>query len=80
MDILDSLFPLNLMVGSNVGLGSATLSNTLTRSGHARIEIHSVDTNRRIVLDTEINVFADTETKVASLREVALAQLVFLDL
>jgi hypothetical protein len=65
---------------SNTGLASATLGNTLTRSGHAGVEVHSVNTNRRVVFDTEIDVFADTETEVASLREVALAELIFLDL
>ena len=47
---------------------------------HAAVEVHSVDTNRRVVLDAQINVFADTEAEVASLREVALPQLIFLDL
>lgn len=47
---------------------------------HAAVEIHAIDTNRRVVLDTKIDVFADTETKVASLGEVALAEFVFLDL
>jgi hypothetical protein len=47
---------------------------------HAAVEIHSVDTNRGVVLDTEIDVFADTEAEVASLREVALSEFVFLDL
>jgi hypothetical protein len=47
---------------------------------HAAVEIHSVDTNRRVVLDAQIDVFADTETEVASLRKVALPQLVLLDL
>jgi hypothetical protein len=47
---------------------------------HAAVEIHSVNTNRGVVLDTEIDVFADTEAEVASLREVALSEFVFLDL
>jgi hypothetical protein len=47
---------------------------------HAAVEIHSVNTNRRVVLDTKIDVFADTEAEVASLREVALSEFVFLDL
>jgi len=47
---------------------------------HAAVEVHSVDTNGRVVLDAEIDVLRDTETEVASLREVALAELVFLDL
>lgn len=59
---------------------TATACNTLTRSGHAAVEVHSVDTNTRVVLDTEINVFADTEAEVSSLGEIALAEFVFLDL
>jgi hypothetical protein len=47
---------------------------------HAAVEIHAINSNRRVVLDTEIDMFADTESKVASLREVALAEFVFLDL
>jgi hypothetical protein len=47
---------------------------------HAAVEVHSVDTNRRVVLDAEIDVFADAEAEVACLGEVALPQLVFLDL
>lgn len=47
---------------------------------HAAVEVHSVDTNGRVVLDAEIDVLRDAETEVASLGEVALAELVFLDL
>lgn len=47
---------------------------------HAAVEIHAVDTNCRVVLDAKIDVFANTESKVASLGEVSLPQLVFLDL
>jgi len=74
-----TLVTLDLVVGSNVCLASTTLCNTLTRTSHAAVEIHSVDTNRRVVLDTKIDVFADTESEVASLREVTLAEFVFLD-
>lgn len=97
LEPFNGLITLDLVGGSNGGLASATLGNTLTRTGpipcqypstkclcslysHAAVEIHSVDTNRRVVLDTEIDVFADTETKVASLGEVALAELVLLNL
>lgn len=68
------------MVGTNGRLAATTLGNTLTRTGHACVEIHSVNTDRRVVLDTEIDVFGDTETEVTSLGEVALAELIFLDL
>lgn len=47
---------------------------------HAAVEVHAVDTNGRVVLDTEIDVLANTETEVAGLGEVALPQLVLLDL
>jgi len=47
---------------------------------HAAVEVHTVDTNTRVVLDTEIDVLVDTEAKVSGLREVALAELVLLDL
>lgn len=47
---------------------------------HAAVEVHPVNTNGWVVLDAEIDVLRDTETEVASLGEVALAELVFLDL
>jgi len=80
IDILDGLITLDLVGRSNLALAAATLGNTLTRTGHAGVEIHAVNANRWVVFDTEIDVFADTEAEVASLREVALAELVFLDL
>ena len=49
-------------------------------NSHAAVKIHAVNTNRRIIFDAQINMFADTETKVASLREVLLSQFVFLHL
>lgn len=47
---------------------------------HDAVEVHSVNTNSRVVLDTQVDVLRDTETKVTSLREVPLPQLVLLDL
>lgn len=49
-------------------------------NSHAAIKVHPVDPNGRVILDTEIDVFRDTKTKVASIGEVLLPQLVFLDL
>lgn len=40
------------------------------------VEVQTVDTNAWIVLDTQINVFLDTKTKVTGAREVLFAQLV----
>lgn len=42
--------------------------------------IHFDVPNARVVLDTQVDVFADAEAEVARLAEVALAQFVFLDL
>lgn len=47
---------------------------------HAAVEVHSVNTDTRVVLDTKIDVFADTEAEVTGLGEVALPQFVLLDL
>lgn len=47
---------------------------------HAAVEVHAVDTDRWVVLDAQIDVLRDTEAEVASLGEVALAELVLLDL
>lgn len=49
-------------------------------NSHAAVEIHSVNSDTWVVLDSQIDVFADTETEVTSLGEVTLPQLVFLDL
>ena len=37
------------------------------RDSHAAVKVHAVDTDRRIILDAQINVFADPEAEVASL-------------
>jgi len=54
--------------------------NLSTAYSHAAVEVHAVDTDRRVVLDAQIDVLGDAETEVASLGEVALPQLVLLDL
>lgn len=68
------------MAGANGALHAAAAGDALTRAGHAAVEVHAVDTDGGVVLDTEIDVLADTEAEVASLGEVALAELVLLDL
>lgn len=68
------------MVGSDLALHPSSAGDTLTRAGHAAVEVHAVDTDGGVVLDTKIDVLADTEAEVASLGEVALAKLVLLNL
>lgn len=68
------------MRSTDLALHAAAASDTLTGAGHAAVEVHAVDTDGGVVLDTKIDVLADTEAEVAGLGEVALAQLVLLDL
>lgn len=76
----DSLVALDAVGRANGGLHAAAAGDALTRAGHAAVEVHAVDTDRGVVLDAEIDVLGDTEAEVASLGEVALAELVLLDL
>merc|ERR1719206_989351 len=62
----------------NSRLLSATVCNVISRSGKHNIEIHTIDTNARIVLDAKIDMFCNTKSKVSSFRKVASSQLVFL--
>lgn len=80
LEPLDGLRRLDLVSRANLGLASVTLRDTLSGPRHAAVEIHAVDTDGGVVLDTEINVLADTETEVTRLGEVALAEFIFLDL
>lgn len=38
-----------------------------SKDSHAAVKVHAVDTDRRIILDAQIDVLANTESKVASL-------------
>ena len=52
----------------------------LTWAAEDDVEVHTVDTNAGVVLDTQINVFLDTETEVTGLAEVSSPQFVLTDL
>lgn len=80
LEPLDGLLALDAVRSTDLALHAAAAGDTLTRAGHAAVEVHAVDTDGGVVLDTKIDVLADTEAEVASLGEVALAQLVLLDL
>lgn len=76
----DALVALDTVAGTDTALAAAAAGDTLTGPGHAAVEVHAVDTDSRVVLDAQVDVFADTEAEVAGLAEVALPQLVLLDL
>ena len=48
-----------------------------TGSSHTTVKVHSVDTDAWIVLDVQINVLLNTESKVSRGREIRFLQLVF---
>lgn len=70
----------SLVVVTDGGSASLSSGNSVTWSAHDDVEVHTVDTDVRVVLDTQVNVLLDTETEVTGLREVSLSQLVLLDL
>lgn len=80
LEPLDGVVTGDAVGGTDAALRAAATDNTLTRAGHAAVEVHAVDTDTRVVLDAEIDVLRDTEAEVSGLAEVALAQLVLLDL
>lgn len=80
LEPLDGLVAVDDVVGADLALAAASAGDALTGAGHAAVEVHAVDTDRGVVLDSEIDVLADAEAEVARLAEVALAQLVLLDL
>lgn len=52
----------------------------LTWAAKYNVEIKTVDTDARIVLDTQVNVFLNAEAKVSSSGEVLLPQFVLTNL
>ena len=80
LEPFDGLLAVDAVAGADRALAAAAAGDALTGAGHAAVEVHAVDTNRGVVLDAEIDVLANTEAEVAGLAEVALAQLVLLDL
>merc|ERR1712168_1159006 len=70
----------DLVSESNSGLLSATVCNVVSWSSQHNVEIHSVDTNTWVVLNSKIDMFSNTKAEVSSGREVSLSQFVFLHL
>jgi hypothetical protein len=54
--------------------------NTCSPPRHAAEEVHPEDTDARVVLDSEVNVFLHAEAEVSSVGEVLHPQGVLLDL
>ena len=52
----------------------------ITWTSQDNVEVQTVDTDGWIVLDTQVNVFLDTESEVTAAGEVVASQFVFTDL
>ena len=80
LEPLDRIVLVHLVTLSDGLSSSPPPSHSCTGSRHAAVEVHSIDTNCRVILDAQIDMLRDTEPEVASIREVLLAEFVFLDL
>merc|ERR1719500_2461160 len=58
---------------------AAPVSDVLAGTAEHNIEVHTVDTNAGIVLDSQVNVLLDSKSKVSFGGEVLLPELVLLD-
>lgn len=77
---LHGLSASNTLVLSDSGDGSSAVLDASASTSEDDVDVHTEDTNGRIVLDTKIDVLLDTKAEVSSVREVALEQLVLLNL
>ena len=71
LEPVDGIFLSDELVVADLRAAAFTASNTHARARQDNVEIHTIDTNLRIVLDTQIDVFIDTETEVTVFAEVA---------
>ncbi|KAH3662883.1 hypothetical protein OGATHE_004459 [Ogataea polymorpha] len=69
-----------LVRNTNLTLSSLSSGNSETSSAHHDVEVHTVNSNTWVVLNTQVDVFLNTETEVTSLGEILFSQLVLLHL
>lgn len=60
----------------------ATLAarHTRSRSCKDNKKVHTINTDQRIIFETKVNMFLDTESKVSGGRKVGFFQLILFDL
>lgn len=64
---------------ANAGTLALLLSNAETRASKDNEDVHTVNTNVRVVLKVKINVLINTETEVTSRREAGSGEFKILD-
>ena len=75
-----SILLLHPVLRANAGLLLLPPCNPCSWPSHDDVEIHTKNTDTRVVPGTQVDVLLDTETEVAGLGEVLAAELVLLDL
>merc|ERR1712180_343362 len=70
----------NSVLEPNSRLLSTTVRDVVPRTSKHNIEIHSIDTNARIVLYPEINMLRNSKSEIPGFRKIAPTQLVLLHL
>lgn len=70
---------LDFVLEPNLSLRPLALGDAHTRAAHHDEEVHTENTDSGVVLDTEINVFFDTEAEVTGGREVAAMSAILMD-
>jgi len=67
------------LLGTKTALSALALGNTATSTREDDIEVHTINTDGRIVLKTKIDVLLDTETEVTLRGEASIRELELLD-
>lgn len=68
------------VLGADSSRSDLSSRNSVSRSDHDNVEIHTENASGRVVLQTQIDVLSDTEAEASSAGEVLLLQLVLLNL
>ena len=70
----------DFMLGSDSAFASSAETDSASWSFKNDVEVHTENTSERVILDTQIDMFLNTETKTSTVREVFLFQLSVFDL
>jgi len=73
------IFLWNSMLGSDSWFASSSQTNSASWSFEDNVKVHTENTGEWIILDTQINVFLNTETETSSIWEVDFSQFSVLD-
>ena len=80
LEPLDRFIASNTVGSSNAASAASALGDTAAIAVQDDVEVHTIDTDGRIVFQSKIDVFLNTESEVAGVREVFTVQFVFFHL